>query len=251
VGKGEKETDPKAAKKDRGHWIVAIATVAATGLGVLLGVKMEDRRRDGLYVPVNVRLDLDAPLEVGGGEGETVWVRGRLVVENPGEKAAHVLPSIYVAKGRRFEMAEPRSERLFLSRLRRAFNSPGDSVELARDVLEEVPETVAGGTILAGWSLAPSQEAFHDIAFAIPADRYDLVEVTVQMPISATPDGVDVVWSVADDGGFQPIFQRSGGVAASTENTEADAKWFDEIKLDVVSTTARIALRSPRNGRPR
>lgn len=234
----------------RGDLPLAAATIVAALISFCaasIAVLSNAWHLDQVYVPVNVSLELDDSTDVdSSSEDQALWIRGRMVARNPGAKTAHVLPSIYVARGRRFELTEPRSERLFLSRLRRAFNGSDKAIELTRAVLEDSPETVAGGTILAGWSLAPQQEAYHDIAFVVPVDRYDLVEVTIQMPVADEFSDIDVEWLEDERGRFEPIFRRGNGEPPSAGATPGETAWYDDIKLDVVSTTARVALQSPR-----
>jgi hypothetical protein len=239
---------PRASRKGWGerfkeHPVLSLIASAVMLIAAVVPFLDADWKESRSYAPVNVSLDLAEPQALDGAVPPAWWIQGRLVVDNKGIKPAYLLPSIYVASGRRLQLGTEPEAGAFREQLGRRLNQESGSVELARHAQMGAPEIVAAGRLLAGWSLAPGQRAVHDIAFVVPADRFDRIDVSVQVPVSDEADTARVAWEEDGAGGYQPGFaERRGEQLESREVLPENADWFEDQKLELVSTLALLRL---------
>lgn len=191
----------------------------------------------------------------GGGEstGPFEAIEVAVTAKNPSTLDVYLLGNCWYAKGFKFRMREENKD--WVTAINNPMRPDALGGRISRHVLGhggayyDVQKTrvVAGNAVFTDYVLHPNESISASFVIFVPQNRYDVLQVFVQLPTTAVADEAAVAWTVVDtdtepDTGCLPQYSRkpNGYLEKLTSFFRNRNNTFEKIEEDALNSDSRL-----------
>jgi len=230
------------------NWVQVVAFLLAGVWGVYTFVYREIVIPQ--TAPVNVTTDLaieNVGEVIGSDNARLIAIELTVSANNPSSREVYLLPNYWVAYGIQIgppadpvQWQEHASERIDARQ-----EADGGRYYAVRHI-----QLVGGSVVFPDDVLHPGERVSRSTVFYVPADTFDVLEVTTFMPNASDSQGLSVDYTMQDNG-IQGRFYEMGADGARVDITE-DAEAARRYGLQWAGSVRQLSLGAvPQSGQPR